>query len=178
MPKPIIGYVGFLNSMRLDLEILENVAQSIKEGSLVLVGPEDEDFRKSKLHDLSNVFFLGNKDAGQLPSYIESFDVCINPQIVNEMTIGNYPRKIDEYLAMGKPVVATYTEAMDYFKEYVYLSHSTKEFTELIYKAIEENSVEISKGRVGFAKSHTWENNVEEIYQVMQFAMSKSTANE
>ncbi|MEQ8475988.1 glycosyltransferase [Fulvivirga sp.] len=178
LPKPIVGYVGFLTSMRLDLEILENVAQSMKKGSLVLVGPEDEDFRKSELHTLDNVYFLGNKDASQLPAYIASFDVCINPQVVNDMTVGNYPRKIDEYLAMGKPVVATYTEAMDYFNEHVYLSHSTDEFTKLTDKAFEENSVEKSKSRIEFAKSHTWENNVKNIYEVMEYAMTQIKANE
>jgi hypothetical protein len=35
---------------------------------------------------------------------------------LNETTKGNYPRKIDEYLAMGKPVVATKTIAMDILK--------------------------------------------------------------
>jgi hypothetical protein len=34
---------------------------------------------------------------------------------LNETTKGNYPRKIDEYLAMGKPV-ATKTIAMDILK--------------------------------------------------------------
>lgn len=41
------------------------------------------------------------------------FDVCMNPQLVNEITIGNYPRKVDEYLALGKPVIATKTLTMD-----------------------------------------------------------------
>ena len=76
-----------------------------KPYSIVLVGPEDEDFMKSKLHQIENIFFLGSKSEVELSSYINGFDVAINPQLVNMMTIGNYPRKIDEYLAMGKPIV-------------------------------------------------------------------------
>ncbi|HAI83429.1 MAG TPA: glycosyl transferase family 1, partial [Chitinophagaceae bacterium] len=82
------------------------------EWSLVLVGPEDEAFKQSALHQLPNVHFLGSKQPEALPEYVAAFDVCINPQLLNEVTIGNYPRKVDEYLAMGKPVVATQTEAM------------------------------------------------------------------
>jgi glycosyltransferase involved in cell wall biosynthesis len=70
--------------------------------------------------------FLGAQDVNRLPEYIKAFDVCINPQLLNETTKRNYPRKIDEYLAMGKPVVATKTIAMGYFKDWVYLAE-TKE---------------------------------------------------
>jgi glycosyltransferase involved in cell wall biosynthesis len=59
---------------------------------------------------------LGAQDVNRLPEYIKASDVCINPQLLNETTKGNYPRKIDEYLAMGKPVVATKTIAMDILK--------------------------------------------------------------
>ena len=47
-----------------------------------------------------------SKKMEELPSYLYAFDVAINPQKLNEVTIGNYPRKIDEYLAMGKPIVS------------------------------------------------------------------------
>ena len=101
IPEPILGYVGYLTSMRLDIELLEYMAKTKKNWSIVLVGPEDDDFKKSKLHGLENVFFLGSKDASELPAYVKGFDIAMNPQIVNDWTIGNYPRKIDEYLAMG-----------------------------------------------------------------------------
>lgn len=175
IPRPIIGYVGYLTSMRLDINILKEVSRSLDIGSLVLVGPEDDDFKYSELHEQENVYFLGNKKSDELPAYISGFDVCINPQVVNDMTVGNYPRKIDEYLAMGKPTVATYTEAMDYFKNHVYLSKSSQEFVKMIKKALDENSKELSQARTAFAKSHTWENNVKNIYDVMSEAINKKT---
>lgn len=173
IPGPIVGYLGYLTSMRLDIALMESLASSMKEGSLVLVGPEDDDFKQSKLHSMDNVYFLGNKQAHQLPEYIAAFDVAINPQAVNDLTIGNYPRKVDEYLAMGKPVVATYTEAMIYFEKYVYLSKSAQEFAELIGRAIAEDNEQIAEERITFAKSHTWENNAENIYQVMEKVMEE-----
>ena len=39
--------------------------------------------------------------------------------MVNAVTQGDYPLKIDEYLAMGKPVVATRTP-MALFADYAY----------------------------------------------------------
>lgn len=176
IPKPIVGYLGYLTSMRLDISLMEHLADSLQQGSLVLVGPEDEDFKASALHGKDNVYFLGNKSADQLPAYIAAFDVTINPQVLNDMTIGNYPRKVDEYLAMGKPVVATYTEAMAYFQRYVYLSKDKMSFADLVQKALEEDNGDIAQERIKFAKSHTWENNVANIYKVMEEALEEKLA--
>ena len=165
--QPIIGYVGALQSIRLDIGLLEFLAEQKPEWSVVLVGPEDDEFKKSRLHSLKNVHFLGPKPPADLPQYINAFTVCINPQIVNQVTIGNYPRKIDEYLAMGKPVVATATEAMSIFAEHTGLATTKEDYITLISKALKEDSPQLHQARVAFASSHTWENNVREIYKAI-----------
>ena len=170
--KPIIGYVGALQSLRLDLELLRHIAVSRPEWSLVLVGPEDHEFKQSGLHHLNNVVFTGSKNFDELPAYINSFDVCLNPQLLNEVTIGNYPRKIDEYLAVGKPTVATKTDAMSVFADHVYLGENKEEYVQLIEKALAENSPEKADARRVFASSHTWENSVGEIYKAIAGAKS------
>lgn len=158
--KPIVGYVGSLTSQRLDIDLLVHLAESNSDWSLVLVGGEDEQFKKSKLHQLDNVHFLGFQKPETLPAFIHGFDVCINPQLINEMSIGNYPRKIDEYLAMGKPVVATKTEGMIMFQEHVSLALDKYEFGEKIEQSLKNNNAELSKERIKFANSHSWENSI------------------
>jgi glycosyltransferase involved in cell wall biosynthesis len=161
--KPIIGYVGYLTSIRLDIDLLEFLAKSRTDWNIVLVGPEDSAFTHCKLHGYANIHFLGAQDVNRLPEYIKAFDVCINPQLLNETTKGNYPRKIDEYLAMGKPVVATKTIAMEYFKDWVYLAETKEDYLKLIEKAITENSAVLSDSRREYALTHSWENNVKNI---------------
>ena len=165
--QPIIGYVGALQSIRLDIGLLEYLAEQKIDWSLVLVGPEDDEFVKSRLHTLKNVYFLGPKPPSDLPQYINAFTLCINPQIVNQVTIGNYPRKIDEYLAMGKPVVATATAAMSIFADHTGLATTKEDYISLITKALKEDSPQLHQARVAFASSHTWENNVKEIYKAI-----------
>lgn len=167
--KPIVGYVGALQSIRLDIGIIEYLAKKRVDYNIVLVGPEDLNFEKSELHKLKNVYFLGAKDPAELPGYISAFTVCINPQILNEVTIGNYPRKIDEYLAVGKPVVATKTESMDTFSEYVYLATSKQEYINFIDLALKEDSSELKISRKKFASAHTWEASVQKIYDSINF---------
>lgn len=160
---PIIGYVGSLNSHRLDIAIIEHIALSYPEYTIVLVGPEDDVFKASRLHQIENVVFPGLKPVDDLPAYINAFDICINPQLVNPITIGNYPRKIDEYLALGKPVIATSTKTMEVFKDFVYLAETKEDYITLIKRAWEENSESLALARRNFAATHTWENSVGEM---------------
>ena len=171
--KPIIGYIGALLSLRLDIQVLEYIAENRPDWSIVLVGPEDDAFKTSRLHQLPNVHFLGNKMGSELPSYLNYFDVAINPQILSPVTTGNYPRKIDEYLAMGKPTVATKTEAMSVFADFTYLAETREEYIECIDKALLEDSDQLHFSREQFAKHHTWENNVLEISKAVE-AVKKS----
>ena len=167
LTSPVIGYVGALDSERLDEKILEGIALANPAWNLVLVGPEDRVFAASRLHSIPNIHFLGRKPLQQLPAYIRSFDVCINPQLINTITRGNYPLKIDEYLAMGKPVVATRTKAMKLFGDYSYLADRPEEYPGLIERALAENSPGSEQKRIRFARSHTWENSVKELYKVI-----------
>ena len=168
IPTPIIGYIGALYSLRLDIEVLEFIAKSHPDWSIVLVGPEDDKFKRSSLHQMKNVYFLGNKKETELPSYLSRFDVAINPQVLSPVTIGNYPRKIDEYLAMGKPTVATKTEAMIVFSDYTYLAENKEEYVHCIEKALHEDNEQIRRQREIFAREHTWENNVREISKAVE----------
>lgn len=163
IPRPIIGYCGAITAMRLDVELLVFIADTLPEMSLVLVGPLDSSFEKSELQAKKNVYFLGGKKPEQTVAYVHHFDICINPQKLNPLTIGNYPRKIDEYLASGKPVVATATEAMEMFQEFVLLCHSKEDFVFNIRKLMVEKNWTTSdwknRGR-DFALTHTWENSI------------------
>ncbi len=164
---PRVGYIGALYGLRLDVKLLESIARQRPQWNIVLVGPEDDAFKNSVLHQLPNVFFTGPKKPDELPAYLSSFDVALNPQILNEVTIGNYPRKIDEYLAMGKPTVATKTEAMEIFDGYVYLAQSEADYLTMIEQALNETDTLLKQKRITYALSHTWENSVVEIYKAM-----------
>ena len=68
---------------------------------------------------------------------------------------------------MGKPVVATRTEAMRMFEPYTYLSDSPSAFVSLIEKALAERSDTLNNERKAFAGSHTWEKCLNELSRVI-----------
>ena len=166
--RPVIGYCGNLTASRLDIALLENIATQRPHWNFVLVGPQDNAFKNSVLNKMNNVLFTGSKLAAELPAYVHHFDVCLNPQQINQMTIGNYPRKIDEYLAAGKPVVATATVTMEEFKNHAYLCNNAQEYVIAIEKALKEkdNSI-LAQARVTFALSHTWQASVQKLYNTI-----------
>jgi teichuronic acid biosynthesis glycosyltransferase TuaH len=172
---PVIGYMGSITSTRLDIELIQQIAAGKKEWNIVLVGPADEAFKNSALAKMPNVYFTGSKPQKELAAYVHAFDVCINPQLLNQMTIGNYPRKVDEYLAAGKPVVATKTETMEMFAGQVFLCNNGAEYITAIETALkEQNEPGKVAGRVAMGRAHTWEASVEKIYSLILKTFSRN----
>ncbi len=158
IPRPIIGYVGALSSLRLNVDMIAEIALLKSDWSFVLIGPEDEVFSKSIVHSISNIYYLGKKDKEIAPFYVKHFDICINPQLINDITIGNFPLKVNEYLALGKPVVATITNPMkEVFREQVYLAANTSGYIEQISKALKEDKPELHSSRKEFIRNFRWE---------------------
>jgi glycosyltransferase involved in cell wall biosynthesis len=166
--EPIIGYVGNLVTMRLDLPLLEELAFVRKDLCWVFVGPLDKGFSSSKLHNYSNVIFTGSKSHEELYQYISCFDICINPQLLNELTIGNYPRKLDEYMLFGKPVVARKTAFTQELGDLLYQYEDILEFSQMLDLALSENSKSPKREeRKRKAESHTWENCVHKLIETV-----------
>jgi glycosyltransferase involved in cell wall biosynthesis len=55
----------------------------------------------------NNVIFTGLQPYETLPDIIRSSDICINPFDLNDITRDILPTKLFQYLACGKPLVAT-----------------------------------------------------------------------
>ena len=177
---PIIGYAGAISGTRLDKNIIAHIAEQLPECSLVLIGPVTDGFDQTSLKRFSNIYFLGRKEPSEIPDHIYHFDICINPQQVNELTIGNYPRKADEYLAMGKPMVATNTEGMQLFANHVFLCRTKEEYVANIKTILQDPHSQnglVKKQRQEFALSHTWENSLSKLADVLSEFETKKDIN-
>ena len=168
IPGPVIGYVGYISTLRIDEAILSGIATAFPQCSLVLVGQTDEYNLPEGIAEIPNIYFLGRKPVTEVHRYIRGFDICINPQKLNPVTNGNYPRKIDEYLALGKPVVATKTAAMALFKDHVSLCTTPAEFiaaiAEILRSPDTHGSISARQQRMEFAGSHTWGRSMARLY--------------
>lgn len=106
LPAPRVGYVGVLQN-RLDVGLIKTAAEAMPGVSFVFVGPVIDRAHFAPLNGVSNVHFLGPRSFEHVPAYVGSFDACILPHEQSELTTSMDPLKLYEYLAAGKPVVAT-----------------------------------------------------------------------
>jgi uncharacterized SAM-binding protein YcdF (DUF218 family)/glycosyltransferase involved in cell wall biosynthesis len=156
---PIIGYIGALSRV-LDQKLLFALADQCSDFTIVLIGPEyvNIDLLKTK----SNIVLLGPKPHNQLPHYIKLFDVGMVPYICSDFTEGVYPSKLNEYLAMGLPVVSTnlreIAESKKTYAEVVTIAHNTKEFVKSVKSSVLKKSDGLCKNqRIKVAKENSWE---------------------
>ena len=104
LPRPVVGYVGGLHR-HMDWRMLEKMARARPRWSWVFIGAAQTEV--GGLDALPNVHFLGQKPHAELGDYVKQFDVGIVPYVNSAYTDTVVPTKINEYLAMGKPVVST-----------------------------------------------------------------------
>lgn len=169
LPRPRILYIGAIVASRLDMGLLLYLAQKRPDYCFVLIGWRDDKFESSPLHQMSNVKFLGRKATAEVPAYLQHVDVAINPQTINPITRGNFPLKIVEYLAAGKPVVATATDTMtSVFNNHTRLANDWNDFLSHIDAAIEEKDGD--EQRLEFVKQFRWDCVVTDFLKMVQLA--------
>ena len=168
VPKPIVGYIGGLNE-KFDLELFSNIVKYNKNYSFVLIGAEDGDkFDEEKiLNQYKNVFILGKKHHSELPNYISKFDCGIIPYKINKFTDTVYPSKLNELLAMSKPIVSTNFYEISYFNKensnLIGVAKNLSQFNVLLKKYVKEKKTRVVSIRVKTAQSNSWKNRFIEI---------------
>lgn len=100
---PIIGYVGAW-AYWVDHDLVREITHSFPEALFCAVGVE---YGVEPDRSIPNLRHVGHQPYEVLPQYLYHFDVCVIPFQVNRVTVATNPIKMYEYLAAGKPVVAT-----------------------------------------------------------------------
>jgi len=156
--KPIVGYVGGIHKW-VDMKLLESIALSRKDISIVLIGPKQTDL--CGIDRFDSVFTLGKKNPQDLPNYVKYFDAGIIPYKITPYTEHVYPTKINEYLAMGKPVISTeIPEVVKFDREnggnFIYFIKNDRDVKSVIKTVLEEKSVDLRDKRIAVANSNSW----------------------
>jgi glycosyltransferase involved in cell wall biosynthesis len=102
---PRLGYMGVIDE-RLDLGLIEGIADTRPDWHLVMVGPVTK-VDPATLPQRENIHWLGPQSYRRLPALVAGWDVCLLPFALNEHTEFISPTKTLEYLAAEKPVVGT-----------------------------------------------------------------------
>lgn len=166
----IIGFTGNINEYRLNYPLFKQLAEKHPDKTLVLVGPLNSDcYKEHGLDQMRNVILTGGKNITELPAYLQHFDVTIIPFLINNLTASIYPLKINEYLAAGKPVIATnFSEDIRGFADDIYIAKDETDFVSLIDRAIAEDGPDRVAQRSATANRNTWTERVREFWEIVE----------
>jgi GT2 family glycosyltransferase/glycosyltransferase involved in cell wall biosynthesis len=157
LPRPLLGYAGTLHSARLDVDLLVGSARQRPDWSFAFLGPDLlEQADRERLWALPNAHNLGVRPHAAVRSYIETFDVCLLPNLDNEFTRSLDPLKLYEYLAAGRPVVATPVGETSDLKDHILLAKTVDELVAAAERAMAEDGPEAVAGRKAAVSGATW----------------------
>jgi glycosyltransferase involved in cell wall biosynthesis len=170
--EPTVGFVGTLSNWQSLDDLLRATVALNRSGDrmgVVLVG--DGQVRTSmeslardlRVEDL--VRFAGRVDASRIPALISGFDICFSgqrPPSIGQMY--HSPLKLYEYLAMGKPVVASaYDDARAVVEEgvtgFLYDPLREGDLERALRSALNARGRWVEMGRVARERvvgEHTW----------------------
>lgn len=170
IPKPIIGFVGYITST-LDFELLDYTAKARPDWSFVFIGPKlPAASWGEKFFKLPNVHYLGPKPYFELPMYMKAFDVCIIPYLNHPSLQAADSNKVYDYLATGKPIVASYnTAGLGKFEGIIKISGSKEKFVTDIENSLREKENEkLAKKRQEIAKENSWEKRADYMWKKIE----------
>ncbi|MBI1737097.1 MAG: YdcF family protein [Candidatus Rokubacteria bacterium] len=174
---PVAGYIGGVHG-HVDQELLVTVARTLPHVDFVLVGPIQVDVER--LRRLPNVRLLGAREHHELPRYVKGFDVGLVPYRLNEYTWHVYPTKLNEYLAMGIPVVATDLAEVRRFNvdhgQIVGVATTPAEFAAAVDTAIARPSKAGARERIAVARLNSWDERIERMSKLVERAVADRRA--
>ena len=112
--KYLVGYVGVMGKqegidylLRAAAHLVHGLKRTDVQFGLVGGGTSLEEMKAlaRELGVSEHVTFTGRVSDGALLAMLNTADVCVNPDVANQMTDLSTMNKIMEYMALGKPIV-------------------------------------------------------------------------
>ena len=168
--RKVIGYVGSIDD-RLDFTLLEKLVMANPHYDFYFVGRIITD-RAQVLKSFPNVTFTGAVAPERLPAAMIHFDAGIIPFVKNDFTKNIYPMKVNEYLALGIPVVATGFARFNDLSGLLEVADDAIAFSAKLNEAINANSEGKRRERKLTAYGNSWENKASEFHNIiLQYAV-------
>ncbi len=175
IPRPLAGYIGNISAYKMDFDLLAQTARLKPEWSFVLIGPigrGDPATEISNLQSLPNLYLLGARAYAELPRYVQAFDACLIPNQLNDSTRGSLPMKFFEYLAAGKPVIATDLPTLAEFREFFYPIRDAAQFAAALDATRGEEATR-ADARAAIARKYSWAARMIEIEKIVLAALAR-----
>lgn len=165
LAPPRLVFTGAIAEKKLDLPLLAAVAQARRDWTIALVGPVglgDPHTDVAALDAEPNVHLLGARRYDELPAVLRGADVTLIPYRASELTASIFPMKVYEYLAAGRPVVATPLPALEGVDE-ISVADGADAFIAAVERELAEDTPERRLARSAAASANSWDARLAEI---------------
>lgn len=169
-PRPVLGYTGTIHPERVDLPLVEAVAEAFPEATIALVGPLHlGPAVERRLRTHPNIALPGPVPFAEIPRVMAAFDVCIVPHVLTAFTESLNPLKLYEYLAAGLPIVSTPVPGFRDHPHHVRLAQNAAAFCAAIREALSEPRSHRPARRAA-AACHSWDRRMDAIVNTLAAA--------
>jgi hypothetical protein len=175
VPHPRLGFYGVIDE-RIDLRILDRMAEAHPEWQIMLVGPVVK-IDPATLPRRPNIHYFGQRSYDELPGYLAGWDVCLLPFARNDATKFISPTKTLEYMAAELPIVSTpITDVAEPYGHIVYLGETPDEFLAACEAALAASAEERASRAMQMRKvlaGTSWDVTVSRMEKLLDAAVSK-----
>jgi glycosyltransferase involved in cell wall biosynthesis len=162
--RPRILYVGVLDD-RLDGAAVREVAARFPGGTVVLLGPVGARRPVDALRSIANVRIEAPVGRAELAATVHAADVCVMPHRPNRLTRAMSPLKLYEYLAGGRPVVATDLPPVTAVDPRIVRVGPGGSFADGVERALSQGPLTEGE-RLRFVDAHSWSRRHDQILAV------------
>jgi glycosyltransferase involved in cell wall biosynthesis len=169
IPGPRLGFFGVIDE-RLDIDLLDAVAQAEPAWQLVMVGPVAK-IERERLPQRPNIHWLGQQPYHLLPQLVADWDVCLLPFALNESTRFISPTKTLEYMAAEKPIVSTAVhDVVAMYGDVVRVAQDAQTFIDACRWALSESPYKRAE-RIGemlaTVSRYSWDNAARSVHEAL-----------
>ena len=98
--------------------------------------------------------------------YIQQFDLGIIPHLPDSYVKATNPMKMYEYLACGKPIVASPAPGLEMFSE-IKIAQTPEDFNQLVISELAEDNEQKQHARIELVKEHTWQQRIKQMLDLL-----------
>jgi glycosyltransferase involved in cell wall biosynthesis len=174
LPRPVLGFAGNIVESKVDFELLDTLAEAFPAATLLLAGPAEGSARirlEQLVRRTSNVRWIGLQPYAMLPRVVAAFDVGLIPYRANPYTRNCFPLKLYEYLAAGKPVVASGLPSLRGLEPHVAVTDTANDTVAAVTAALREPEGALA-ARTAIAAANTWETRTDCLLELVASELS------
>jgi hypothetical protein len=164
LEQPFIVFWGFIDR-RMDVAWLRKLSETLAEGTIVLVGPEDNP--DPELGRLARVVRRPPLPLEALPALAAEAAVLIMPYADLPVTRAMQPLKLKEYLATGRPAVVRHLPATRPWADCLDLADTAEEFARRVQQRLADGLSPAQRAARARLSAESWQAKADDFYRLV-----------